>query len=102
MFVDALPVKLYVDDVRTPPPGWRLARTVDEARRCLDAGGVEEVSLDYFIGEGEGGTFLPVAHFIAGMPMDRRPKRVRLHTASDAGAARLAAALAGRVEIERG
>lgn len=94
-------MKLFVDDLRTPPSGWRLARTVEEARRCLDTEIVEEVSLDYFIGNGEGGTFLPVARHIAGLAPERRPKRVRLHTASDAGAARLAAALDGLVEIER-
>ena len=93
-------VKLYVDDVRTPPAGWVLARTVKEAIATLDAGGVTEVSLDFFIGEGEGGTFLPVAHHIAEMPKDRRPKRARLHTASSAGAARLAAALKNVVEVD--
>jgi hypothetical protein len=101
LFVGGGPVKLFVDDLRTPPSGWRLARTVEEARRCLDTEIVEEVSLDYFIGNGEGGTFLPVARHIAGLAPERRPKRVRLHTASDAGAARLAAALDGLVEIER-
>lgn len=92
-------VKLYVDDVRVPPAGWVLARTVKEAIGLLEAGGVTEVSLDYFIGEGEGGTFLPVAHFIADMPKNRRPQRARLHTASGAGAARLAQALKGTVEL---
>lgn len=92
-------MKLFVDDVRTPPVGWALARTVKEAIGLLEAGGVTEVSLDYFIGEGEGSTFLPVAHFIADMPKERRPKRVRLHTASGAGAARLAQALSGAVEV---
>lgn len=92
-------MKLFVDDVRTPPVGWALARTVKDAIELLEAGGVQEVSLDYFIGEGEGGTFLPVAHFIADMPKNRRPKRARLHTASSAGAARLAQALKGTVEL---
>jgi hypothetical protein len=92
-------MKLYVDDVRLPPAGWGLARTVKEAIQLLEAGGVTEVSLDFFIGEGEGGNFLPVAHFIAGMPQNSRPSRVRIHTASDAGAARLAHALNGTVEI---
>lgn len=92
-------MKLYVDDVRFPPAGWALARTVNDAIQILEAGGVTDVSLDYFIGEGEGGNFLPVAHFIAEMPKDLRPLRVRLHTASDAGAARLAHALDGSVEL---
>jgi hypothetical protein len=74
---------------------------VEEAVSHLEAGGVEEVSLDYFIGFGEEETFLSVAHFIAQMPEGDRPRRVRLHTASDAGAARLAQALDGRVMLER-
>ncbi|MBL8023724.1 MAG: hypothetical protein JNK54_05510 [Elusimicrobia bacterium] len=94
-------MKLYVDDVRMPPGGWVLARTVAEALHLLEEGDVTDVSLDYFIGEGEGGTFLPVAHFISDMPEGKRPQRVRLHTASDAGAARLAHALNGSVELIR-
>lgn len=94
-------MKLYVDDVRTPPPGWGLARTVKEAIGTLEGGGVTEVSLDYFIGDGEGGTFLPVAQYIAEMPPDRRPHRVLLHTASDAGAAKLAQALGSKVPYAR-
>jgi hypothetical protein len=94
-------MKLYVDDVRMPPAGWALARTVKEAIRILEAGGVTEVSLDYFIGEGEGGTFLPVAHYIADMPQERRPQHVLLHTASDAGAAKLAQALGPSVPYAR-
>ncbi|MBK8872148.1 MAG: hypothetical protein KBG07_03495 [Elusimicrobia bacterium] len=86
-------MKLYVDDVRTPPPGWVVARTVKEAIAVLDAGGVDEVSLDYFIGDGEGGTFLPVAHHIAAMTRSHRPKKIHFHTASSAGAARLASVL---------
>ena len=93
-------MKLYVDDARTPPSGWVLARTVKDAIRILDAGGILEVSLDYFIGEGDGGTFLPVAHHIADMPAEIRPRRVRLHTASGAGASRLAQALRGAVELD--
>lgn len=90
-------VKLYVDDVRTPPAGWRLARTVAEAQAVLETETVDEVSLDYYIGEGEGGTFMPVAETIAALPEARRPRRVRLHSASDAGAARMARVLSGRV-----
>lgn len=90
-------VKLYVDDVRTPPAGWRLARTVAEAQAVLETETVDEVSLDYYIGDGEGGTFMPVAETIAALPEARRPRRVRLHSASDAGAARMARVLSGRV-----
>jgi hypothetical protein len=86
-------MKLYVDDVRTPPPGWTVARTVKEAIAVLDQGGVVEVSLDYFIGDGEGGTFLPVAHHLSEMNPSLRPKHIHFHTASSAGAARMASVL---------
>lgn len=90
--------RLYVDDCRPVPAGWRLARTVEEALALLSAEVFEEVSLDYFIGDGDAGTFLAVAHFIADLPAERRPCRVYLHTASDAGAAQMAKVLHGRVD----
>ena len=79
-----------------------MARTPAEARTLLESGTVDEVSLDYFIGSGEEETFLSVAHVIAELPADRRPARVVRHTASAAGAARLAQVLRGRVaRVER-
>ena len=94
-------LKLYVDDLRTPPPGWRLARTVADALAILTAETFEEVSLDYMIGDGEGGNFLPVARFIAELPEAKRPRRVRLHTSSAAGADQMRALLQGKIrEIE--
>lgn len=95
-------MKLFVDDCRPAPAGWVLARTPEEARIRLEAGSVEEVSLDYFIGTGEDETFLSVAHVIVELPAERRPRRVVLHTASEAGAARLAQVLRGSVpRLER-
>lgn len=89
-------MKLYVDDWRPAPDGWRTARTVAEAEAILARGGVEEVSLDYIIDPGLG-TFEPVAHFIAQLPPALRPRRVRIHTSSAAGAARLRHILADAV-----
>jgi len=54
-------VKLYVDDIRDPPPGWTVARDVAAAYELLrtsrrgpvasceydDSGMVEQLSLDY-------------------------------------------------------
>ena len=96
-------MKLYVDDVRPCPVGWRVARTVEEARRALADGGVEEVSLDFVIGDGLNDNFSPVARFIADMPPEKRPRRVRIHTSSSEGARILASILKGRVdEVVRG
>ncbi len=47
-------MKLWVDDVRTPPEGWAWAKTIEEAAPLLENGGVVEASLDHDLGEGDG------------------------------------------------
>ncbi len=90
--------KLFVDDWRNAPAGWVLARTVEEALQVLRTGEVEEVSLDYMIGEDPDHNFEPVARFIAQMPREKRPKRVLIHTSSGRGAWALERLLSGQVE----
>ena len=68
-------MKLYVDDVRRAPAGWTAARTVDEALRLLKTQRVEEVSLDYMIGNSLENNFSPVAKMIASLPEKERPKK---------------------------
>ena len=47
-------VKLYLDDVRSPPDEtWLVARTAEEARDILLAGPVDYASLDHDLGECE-------------------------------------------------
>ena len=43
-------VRLWLDDVRPPPEGWRWARTVDEAKKILSENEVVECSLDHDLG----------------------------------------------------
>ena len=43
-------MKLWLDDVREPPPGWVHARTLEEAQALLASGEVEEASLDHDLG----------------------------------------------------
>lgn len=64
-------IKLFVDDIRIPPKGWKLARTITEAIRLLATDQVEEVSLDHDIayvntdsGKVPEETFAAVAWFI--------------------------------------
>jgi hypothetical protein len=95
-------VRLYVDDVRPVPAGWRLARTIEQAIHILKSEPVEEVSLDYVIGVYEETNFAPVARFIAQLPRERRPRRVTIHTSSTHGARELMWILEGFVdEIRR-
>lgn len=57
-------VKLYVDDLRTPPTGWLVARSVEEAVAVLRKGGVTHVSLDFDLGNPRFGTGLDVLDWL--------------------------------------
>lgn len=86
-------MKLYVDDLRRCPDGWKLARTITDAISHLFSGRVTEISLDHDIVFVRGTdikmhkeSFMAVAYFMAVMPRDLRPEKVRIHTANvDAG-----------------
>lgn len=95
--------KLFVDDVRSAPEGWRTARTVAEAVGLLESARFDEVSLDFIIDGRAESNFLPVALCIAALPEERRPSRVWIHTSSEQGAVMMSRVLAGRVkELVRG
>ncbi|MEK6881690.1 MAG: cyclic-phosphate processing receiver domain-containing protein [Nanoarchaeota archaeon] len=89
-------IKLYVDDVRSAPPGWILAKTITEAIRILACFRVIEISLDHdiayfdesgiFTGKVSNENFSSVAWFIANIPKKFRPKKVYIHTANPTGA----------------
>ena len=53
-------VKLWLDDIRTPPDeSWTWVRTVADAILLMKAGGVCEASLDHDLGVGDDGHELP-------------------------------------------
>jgi len=86
-------MRLYVDDLRRCPEGWKLARTITDAVNHLFNGRVDEISLDHDICFIRGGdirtykeTFMPVCHVLCLLDVDNRPSKVRIHTANvDAG-----------------
>lgn len=86
-------MRLYVDDLRRCPEGWKLARTITDAVNHLVNGRVHEISIDHDIIFLRGGdirmhkeSFLPVVQVMCLLPQDLRPKKVRIHTANvDAG-----------------
>lgn len=43
-------MNVYLDDVRQPPIGWVLVRTLAEAKLILSSGHVERLSLDHDLG----------------------------------------------------
>lgn len=44
-------MKLWLDDVRTPPDGWVHATSVNEAKKHLSTGKVSDASLDHDLGD---------------------------------------------------
>lgn len=49
-------MKIYLDDEREAPPGWRRAFWPNEAIQLLQAENVTEISLDHDLGNDERGT----------------------------------------------
>lgn len=45
--------KLWIDNLRTPPPGWLWVKTSHEAIVALSVMDVQEVSFDYDLGGGD-------------------------------------------------
>ena len=44
-------MKVYLDDVRTPPKGWVHAKTADEAIYLFNHFEIEAISLDHDLGD---------------------------------------------------
>ncbi|MDP9440147.1 MAG: hypothetical protein M3P49_15635 [Actinomycetota bacterium] len=82
-------MKLWVDDARTPPPGgWAWAKTVGEAVRVLEGGGVAEASLDHDLGEGYGREGYDLLLWM--VEHGRWPSRaITVHSANPPGAERM-------------
>jgi len=49
-------MKIYLDDVRTPPSGWILTKTANGAIEYLKTDQVKQISLDHDLGDDESGT----------------------------------------------
>ncbi|HTG01277.1 MAG TPA: cyclic-phosphate processing receiver domain-containing protein [Nitrospirota bacterium] len=49
-------MKLYLDDERMPPAGWKLVRWPEEAIAILKTGAVSALSLDHDLGDDRHGT----------------------------------------------
>jgi hypothetical protein len=44
-------MKVYLDDLRTPPDGWILVRWPEDAIKLLKTGEVTDISLDHDLGD---------------------------------------------------
>ena len=83
--------RLFLDDERSPPPGWTLMRWPDEMIARIQAGDVEEVSLDHDLGDDQRGTGYDVILWIerAVATEGLIPPRIHVHSANSAARERM-------------
>lgn len=75
-------IHVYLDDFRACPPGFVLARHAEECLLLLQEYEVDVLSLDYDLGWGAPNGLEVVRGIVSS---GAYPKRIFLHTSSDAG-----------------
>ena len=77
-------MKVYLDDIRKPPAGWKLVKWPDEAIKLLKTGQVEEISLDHDLGDDERGTGYDVVLWIEKQVVMHKfnPPKIKVHSAN--------------------
>ena len=88
-------MKVYLDDERTPPEGWRLVRWPDEAIALLATGEVRELSLDHDLGDDERGTGYDVVLWIEEAVATRgfSPPDMKVHSANSSARLKMEAGI---------
>jgi len=89
-------MKIYLDDVRPAPDGWKLVYTPEEAIAYILRGNVEEISLDYDLGLDDIRCGYLVLQWIEEQVVydpSFEPPKVHLHTMNPVGRARMQAAV---------
>jgi len=74
-------MKLWVDDLREPPEGWRWAKSSRAAILRLEFDSFTEISLDHDLGGDD--TPRPVVLWM--IENDYQPHRIHVHTANPVG-----------------
>lgn len=88
-------MKIFLDDTRSAPQGWILARWPEDVIKAIRTGGVSEISLDHDLGEGS-----DLAHPRTGMDVlnwlerevltnNLKPPLIRIHTANPVASQRM-------------
>lgn len=93
-------MKVYLDDERPCPPGWRLARWPAEVIELLQTQEVTDLSLDHDLGDDARGTGYDVIVWLEEAVATRGfvPPAIRVHSANTAARVRMEAGIAS---IER-
>ena len=91
-------MKLWIDDIRTPPDkSWVWAKTAEEAIKLVMTGKVEFIAFDHDLG-GDGCGAKETAYPVATLIEDRARRGIpppgwSIHSANPVGAARIRAAM---------
>jgi len=77
-------MKIYLDDERDTPVGWRRVYWPDEAIELLNTDEVKEISLDHDLGDDERGTGYDVILWIEEAVVTKgfHPPIVKVHSAN--------------------
>lgn len=93
-------MKVFLDDERLAPEGWQQVRWREEAIALLEAGIVDELSLDHDLGDDEHGTGYDVLLWLEEAVITRglAPPRIWVHSANVSARQKMQAAISS---IER-
>ena len=88
-------MRVFLDDERRPPEGWRLVRWPEEAIALLQSGDVEEISLDHDLGDDDHGTGYDVITWIERAVVEEgfRAPVIYVHSANSAARRRMDAGI---------
>ena len=92
-------MNLWVDDLRSAPDGWLLAKTASEAIALLRQGNIQQISLDHDLGEPESvvGSGYQVAIWLEEQAYTGNwaviPDRISIHSANPVGRQNMLAAI---------
>ncbi len=77
-------MKVFLDDMRKPPAGWKLVAWPDEAIKLLKTGKVTDLSLDHDLGDDERGTGYDVVLWIEEQVVTKKfnPPNIKVHSAN--------------------
>lgn len=96
-------MKVFLDDERETPPGWVRTYWPSEVIALLEAGHVDELSLDHDLGDDERGTGYDVIVWIeeAVALRDFVPPRITVHSANTSAVERMKAGVASIEKLAR-
>ena len=94
-------MKVYLDDLRTPPEGWTHVLWPDEAIAWLKTGQVEEISLDHDLGNDERGTGYDVILWIEEAVATKgfAPPQISVHSANSSARIKMESGIASIIRL---